>query len=396
MNNRPIDDHRTGLQALAQQLYRKDPLLVLVRDKLHIGLGWSILTIAVLFIVALVGIPLLFKAPFDKAPLRQSLFATVIQAAVVMPVILALYWLMPDYLARLFATLEKKDLVGESRQTGGKPYNRFLVSLVATVNDWRWMALALASVVCYWGYRLELFGQVPADYTQLMPLPEWARLLMRLLLLLVYSPVTYGGILAVIKFLVGLVFSYRFFDLFKIKVNPLDPDGAGGCGVIGQMLVSSVLILTVFGVAAVSMAILDLSQGTNPAGRPEVFAFGAIYLFMTPMLFISWLWLPHRAMVEARDEILHRLADEFRQTMCGSFPSRTDTAEAIKTKTDRLEEVQRQYKLISETFPIWPLRTHALRSLVGTSVLPLISSLVSGFFPAIRAAVLTLLGAKQP
>ncbi len=144
------------------------------------------------------------------------------------------------------------------------------------------------------------------------------------------------------------------------------------------------------------MTILDLSQGMNPIKRPEFWVLGAIYLFMTPMLFISWLWLPHRAMLEARDEVLRRSADEFRRTMHDSFALPTDTAETIKAKTDRLEEVKRQYQLVSETFPTWPLRADALRSLVGTSVLPLLSSLVSSSFPAIRSAVLALFGVKAP
>ncbi len=388
MNEKPIDNPRTSQQVLTQQLYKKDPLLVLLRDKLHINLGAGILIVALLFFVSAAGIPAFFNKPL----VEQELLRVFVQATFGIPVTIALYWLVPDYLAWLFATLETKDLVGESRQPGEKSYNHFLADLIAAVNDWRWIAVALAWVAYYWVFRL--FGQLPREPALIFE-EEWARFLVRLLFLLIYTPIFYGAVLGIIKLSVGLIFTWRFFDRFKIKVNPLDPDGAGGYGILGQMLVSSVLISTGSGGIAAVVIILSLPMG-NLTKYPEALIFCAIYLFVTPMLFISWLWLPHRAMVEARDEILSRLAGEFRQTMHGSFPSQTNTTEAIRAKTDRLEEIKRQYKLISETFPIWPLRIDALRTIVGTSLLPLISSLISGLIPTIQATVLNFLGRNQP
>jgi hypothetical protein len=179
--------------------------------------------------------------------------------------------------------------------------------------------------------------------------------------------------------LVGVPLIGRFFRSFKIQVNPLSPDGAGGIGFVGQMLIDSALIATAFGAAATGLVYVNLAAGNNPLGRVEIIILSLIYLVLTPLLFFSLMWAPHRALIRAREDALKPLADEYRQVSLQEIHSKKKNIDAIKSKTDHLIEIKRQYQLIEETFPVWPLDTRSLRGLLATSILPAVSTLFSGF-----------------
>jgi hypothetical protein len=383
MNDRRAEGAK-AFNSLARRLYQRDPLLVLVRDKLHIGLGWSTAGMALLTGGVILGWPALLKSPEPSGGFVVGL----VQSFIIFPLGILIYMLLPGFLAGLFTTLQEKKAIGDRRQAGVESYDRFLARWIDSANNAWWMAIALGLVLLYWLYRL--FANVPGDVTLLTP--KGLRTWQRLTILLVYTPVMYGAALSLVRLVIGVIFTQRLFHLFKIRVNPLNPDGAGGLGVIGQKLTISVLFATALGAGATGMIIFDISAGHNPFLRPETWALGAIYLALTPLLFATWLWLPHRALLEAREEALKPLADEFLHAMSQAEPSHEDDAQAIKAKTERLAEIKRQYEFLRDTFPTWPLQNNALNRLVATSGLPLISSLVSGLIPGARDAILRLLG----
>jgi hypothetical protein len=187
------------------------------------------------------------------------------------------------------------------------------------------------------------------------------------------------GVVTLGRILVGIPFIGRFFQSFNIQINPLSPDGAGGIGFVGQMLIISALIATAFGVAATGLVYVNLAAGHNPLGRVEIIILSAVYLVFTPLLFYNLLWSPHRALIRAREDALKPLADEYRQVSLQDIRSGKKNVDAIKSKTDHLVEIKRQYQLIEETFPVWPLDTRSLRGLLATSILPAVSTLFSGF-----------------
>ena len=55
-----------------------------------------------------------------------------------------------------------------------------------------------------------------------------------------------------------------------------------------------------------------------------------------------------------------------------------ESAEAIKAKTERLVEIKRQYDLVRDTYPVWPLPDQTLKRLVATASLPALSPFLSG------------------
>lgn len=375
MPDEPVAD--TINEELSQQFYQHDPLLVLLLDRLHLGAGWGAVCVALLAGVVLVG-------GFRLAGVavgQQAVLVAVLQAVLVLPIGMAIYLSLPSTLAGLFNTLRKNGVVAKSRQSGGGSYATFEQNLVATVDSRWWVITAALGVTVYWLYRLGLFGDVPDDMTQQAPLE--AQIWLRLAMLILYTPVIYGAIISLARFLAGLVYSHRLFRSFEIRVNPLHPDGSAGMAAIGRMLTISVLLATAVG----AIAVADLLTGSHPFLRLETWVLGAVYLVSLPLLFLGWLWSPHRAMVAARDEALSPLAAEFLRSIPTAASSVHEDAETIKANTDRIVEIKRQYELLAETFPVWPIRTAALNRLVVTSLLPLVSSLLASLIPSIWGSI---------
>ena len=83
---------RSSRTELARQLYRHDPLLVLVRDRLGLGVGWSALGMAVLTIAVLLGVPWLARVPFST----KGLVVSALQSLLIFPIGVVIYRVTPQ------------------------------------------------------------------------------------------------------------------------------------------------------------------------------------------------------------------------------------------------------------------------------------------------------------
>jgi hypothetical protein len=367
-----------------RQFYTGDPVLVFLRDKLHLEDGWIIAGSALLAGLALFGVPALLGIPVDL----NAFVTDLLEALVVIPLGLLLYLSLPNLFDDFFNTLADNGVIGPRREevAGPASYSAFLHDLVFQANRRGWVAGALGLAVAYWIYRLS--GSVAGDATAVGTLQT--QLLLRLAVLVAYTLSLYGVFFSIVRLLILLVFSVRLCRTFHVQVNPLHPDGSGGLAIVGRLLTTSVLIATIIGAAAVVMSLLFLARGANPLWRIETLLLGAIYLLLTPVLLYSWLWTPHRAMLEARDHVLRPLADEFQQAIHRSMPSAQDDAASVKAGTERLDEIKRRYELLHEAFPTFPVRTLVSSSLIVTSILPALSALLSSLMPSVQEALTRL------
>jgi hypothetical protein len=372
---------------LAKQFCRSDPLFRLLDERLRLEPTKIALVMALLTCVALWAELSLAGIPFS-----QSAPVVSFQAFIIFPLAIILYFAVPGFLAKPFMVLEKSDSVGKSFDPGGESYGGFREKMISSVNSLVWIGLAILLIAYYWYYRL--FTNVPSDPSRL--LPAEIRAWVRIVLLLMYSPLLYMGILTLGRLLVGLLYIGRFFQSFKIQINPMSPDGTGGIGFVGEMLITSALIATAFGVGATGLVYVNIAAGNNPLGRVEIIILGLIYLILTPLLFYSLMWSPHRALLWAREDALKPLADEYQQAFAQGKPSRRINVDAIKSKTDQLVEIKRQYELIRDSFPIWPLDISSLRSLLATSILPAVSTLFSGYISSLWKAIGEILKIGKP
>lgn len=366
---------------LAQQLYRRDPLYRVLNDRLHLGPTKIALSIAILTCTAL-SIELLLA----KMPLSDLVLMVSFQAFVIFPLAVVLYYAVPDFLAKPFMVLEKNGSVGAKIDDRVESYGTFREKMISAVNNFVWFGLALLMIVYYWYYRL--FTVVPSDPSQSLPVEirDW----MRIALLVLYSPLLYMGVVTLGRILIGLIFIGRFFQSFKLRINPMSPDGLGGIGFVGQMLVASALIATAIGAAAAGLVYVNLIAGHDPLKRLEIIILGLLYLILTPLLFYSLMWSPHQALLRARESALKPLSDEYQRVAMAEAGQKN--IDAVKSKTDHLVEIKRQYELIRDLFPVWPLNTISLRNLLATSILPAVSTLFSGWISDLWTAIGTRLG----
>jgi hypothetical protein len=365
-NQNPPPEART----LAQRLYQGDPLLVWLRDRRQISYSVWVVSLALLSFFLLAFLPRMVGVPLNAS----SFAVSALQGLIIMPLGFSLYLLIPDFVAGLYDVLHKGGVIGEACQEGDPAYPTFIDNLVADVNRRSWIVMALVLVALYWYYRLN----VPIEGDPTRDIPSQYRLWIRLIYLLIYSPLIYGALLTLVRFMLGLLYSHRLFRQFKLQINPLNPDGAGGLSHVGTMLVVSVLVAVLLGAASAGMIIFNISLGLNPFTRAETIALGIIYLVFTPLLFAIWLWAPHQALLEARQEAMLPLATEYLRATEQALPVLEESAEAIKAKTERLVEIKRQYDLVRDTYPVWPLPDQTLKRLVATASLPALSPFLSG------------------
>ena len=224
-----------------KQFYSGDPLLRLLRDKLHLQDGWIIVGSGMLSGLALFGVPALFGFSANLNTFAISL----LEAFLVIPLGMLIYVSLPNVFDDLFNTLADNGVIGARRTDaiGPATYSAFLTDLVSQANRRVWVVGALGLSAAYWVYRLS--GDVAGDVTAIgTPAQQLAQ---RVALLIAYTPVLYGAFLSVARLLIALVFSARLFRTFHIQVNPLHPDGAGGLALIGHLLTISVLLATIIG-----------------------------------------------------------------------------------------------------------------------------------------------------
>lgn len=366
----------SGTILSAQQLYQHDPLLVLLKDKWCLNDFWVIAGVMVLpggvFLFWWLG----WASKVRWWVLGDTL-SVLLQTFVLFPLLFMIYLLVPVSIAGLFNTLRTNGVIGEHRrhQPSAETYENFVQQLVTWMNRSRWTVAILVIVVFYALYRLLLLEPRSPS-----PVPYW----MRVSAIVIYLPLMYATGMSVVRLLLAWVFTNWLFYLFPIQVKPLHPDGSGGLGALGRILWVSVGIMLW---EAFLLIATWLAQNLHWLGPPEMILLGAIYVVLTPSLFIGWLVFPHRVMVRVRDEALQPIADEFQQALIQSMSSAERDMRTVVAGTRRLAALKQRYDLVCDTFPTWPLEISVLSRVGVTVILPIVLSLIASLIPSVSQAL---------
>lgn len=377
---------QTGDQSsMTQSFYRHDWLLKLLLDKWHFTAGWAYILTTVIGLIIQVVLPALM----DRSSLNESnLLITLPQCLVVMPLGAVLYVVVPGMLARFFEDLRASLVVPPTTSEEDQAsYTRFVAHTAAAGESVWWKLVALVFMALYAYYRLAVGFN--SDFTG--PFPPGQRLVLRLAFLALYLPLIYAATTTIGRILTSLFSTPRLFRLFETQVNPLSPEGAGGLGKLGSMLIGSVLIATALGAAGAIMIIMNIASQKNIWSRPETIALWIVYLIFTPLILYCWLWAPHQALVRARSRAVQPLADEYRRVLSQSLPQEEDNLTAYQNRTELLEAIKAQHDLISDSYPVWPISTQSLKNLVATSSLPVVSPVITAALAWLTDRVLALM-----
>lgn len=357
----PINAGSFNTHLTAQQFYQSDPWLVFVKDKLHIDNIWNTAIFFVISILFNFSYGTFFlKDIHPAASLRDAL--NLLLLSVAFTSFYFIYLLLPTFMADMFDTLRANGVIGEYRQNSSKSisYKSFVENLLARANSRWWLAIIAMFTLLTWLQNafiqhphIPLFWNVYGLLVGILP-----------------EIYIIGFIL--VRVVLLLVFINRLFLLFTIHVKMLHPDGSGGLGSLEHIGWISVGMMF-----AISLAILAVTQRfVSPVG---IIITTASYIVFILALLIGWLALPHHMMIQAREELLQPLADEYERAVKETFPSITGDTEAIVAGTERLSALQDRYKLLRDNFPVWPLEIMQMRRLGVVLIVPVLLSLLPSF-----------------
>jgi hypothetical protein len=333
-----------------EQLY--DPLLVLFKVKLRLNNWWAITGMGVITTTGLYG----WLRLGTLTPLQ------ILIGSIVVPLWMGIYLFLPSTIADLFNGLWRNGVIGEYRadRPGSGSYKEFVEKQARWIHSRWWVGVAFFVLALYW---LSRFFFLHDDPIKIAPL--WLQCIM----IFVFSLVGYVGVLSIVWLLSMVVSINRLFHVFTIRVRPLHPDGSGGLGLFNRFLWISIALVMI-GVCSV----LPLS----PHSFNIYYILGAIvgYLITLPLLLTAWLAWPHHMMVQARNELLQPLIDEYEQAISETMPSAKGDTEAINAGTERLAALQKRYEQVRNSFPTWPIEIVQLRRLAIVLILPLLLSLL--------------------
>ncbi len=326
-----------------------DPLLALFK-RLGLNYWWIVAGMGVLSATGLYSWLLLGTL----TPL-QVLFGSI-----VVPLWMGIYLFLPHTMADLYNRLGRNGVIGEYCGEGPRPmtYKQFVAKQVRWIHSRWWVGVALFLLALYWFYRF-----LPGDPLKYGPL--W----LQGIVIFVFSLVGYIGFLSIVWLLSTVLSTNRLCRVFKIQVKPLHPDGSGGLGVFNHFLWISIALAMIGACSAISV-------GLHNFDVPYMLAAIVCYVITLPILLAAWLLMPHYAMVQARDEVLQPITDEYDQAINETMPSAKGNTAAIIDGTKRLAALQKRYKQIRDSFPTWPIEVVQLHRLAIVLILPLLFSLL--------------------
>lgn len=347
----------------SRSLYQHDPLLVLLKDKLQLGTPWIV--VGGFFLGGLFSF---FLAPFTYGlhpfvSLGDTFDLLLFTLANTSSLLINL--LLPAAIASIFNTLQANGAIGPPRQErlGAMSYARFLKHTTAWI-DSRWWSIAIVIFTILY-YLYTLFINNPQSLT-LPPsfLLAWY--------ILVFLPEIYLFFFGSLRMILLLIFVNRLFYLFNIRVRPLHADGSGGLAALSLMWWMSAAVLFV-GAILIFAVLGHLSARLSPL---EITGVTIGYLIVVIILAIGWLALPHHVMIQARNEHLKPITEEYEQVLMETRPTGDEQTVQIVAGTERLSALKQRYELVRDSFPTWPLQFVEMRRLTVALLLPAIVSLL--------------------
>jgi hypothetical protein len=353
----PLKTGSLNTSLTPQQLYKGDPWLVFVKDKLQLDNIWNVTIFFVITIIINFSYTAISQDYHPTTSLLDTLHLLLLSFAFTSSYLI--YLLLPTFMAETFDTLRANGVIGAYRQKNSKSisYESFVKKLLAWTNSRWWLAIiAMISVLFWFVWEFIRMHQIP--------------LFLNILIFLSQEGVAiYIICFIIIRVVLLLLFINRLFLLFTIQVKPLHSDGSGGLGSLGYILWISAGMMI-----AISLGFLAASQRfASPGG---IIILTVLYLVFISALVIGWLALPHHMMLQARNELLQPITDEYEKAVKETLPSITGDTATIVADTERLTALQDRYKLLHDNFPVWPLEITQMRRLSVVLILPALISIL--------------------
>jgi hypothetical protein len=346
-------------QRIVEPSHLYDPLLVLLKVKLRLN-NWWIMTgcgiVAILVIVTLLA----------TNGWHTSFFSSPLQALALSAIFLTFagtYLSLPSATADLFNHLWTHEVIddGHADLPGSLSYPEFVQKQVRWMHSRWWAALALLAATAnplFFFFVHPIWIGIPLWFTVIGNFISFVG--------------DYAALLVIAWLAMIAITTQRLFRAFTIRVKPLHPDGSGGLGLFNRFMWTTLPLMLILGCGIAGWGSI-LSQGTD-----RIILVGDIllYLLAATLLLETWLVLPHRAMEQARNKLLHPLTAEYERALDETMSGNLGDTTVINEGTERLTALQKRYKQIHDSFPTWPSEIMQLRGLVTILILPVLLALL--------------------
>jgi hypothetical protein len=181
-----------------------------------------------------------------------------------------------------------------------------------------------------------------------------------------------------ILFISGL---YEFFrgELFKVKLNPLHPDGVNGLRALMELATLQATLILFLGLYASLKFIDKIYQQHGEAIEVGNMIILFSYVIFAPLLFFLILGSAHQKMREAKEEFLGVLSEAIAVLITSTSTVAQLSNENFNDNVSKLKFLQDQYALYSQRIPVWPFNWRSMQGFFGAVIAPVI--------PPITAAI---------
>jgi hypothetical protein len=173
--------------------------------------------------------------------------------------------------------------------------------------------------------------------------------------------------------IVAVVWFNRLFKRFKVQVDTLNPDRAGGFFPFGNLIVKAGYLIGIYGCTALVIVVeapYRRGEGFAFLLKPEVVPFLILYLLFAPTLFFVAFNNAHLAMKYARNFYLSQIAERYRTCLASMTASlRTCKSDELKGNADELVQIRRLHEIAWDS-PVWPVDTRNIARFFSGYLLP--------------------------
>lgn len=352
-----------------------DPLIILIRRKLHVDV-----------VFATIGIVLLLHVPIAVAIVKDDLWQSTIGrpgvsnnpgfwflSFVAYPATVFFFLWMPDGVWNVLTGLKDNGAIKEDGRL-----RQYLEDFSNFYKHWIWALLCLLVVLA-----LNIFLLHPIYSTRLLWWTRGEFIFWYNLSLLAF----YAFLLALIvaRILVAILWFNRLFRRFEIRVKILHPDGAGGLSPLGGFSVKIGYLIGIYGLTLVIIVLsqnITVSGEVSPQVNPPTILASFLYFVLAPISFFAPIGSAHSAMGKARDEFALRISERFDEEFVRLQASLGEGTEQIKASMEKIEQLQAMHAIVTG-FPIWPFNTE--------NTIRFFSSILSPILLVIISALITIL-----
>lgn len=188
------------------------------------------------------------------------------------------------------------------------------------------------------------------------------------------------GLLIVLRAIIVIYWLNKLFRDFTIDVKILHPDKAGGLSPLGEFSVFVGYVIGIYGLAVVAVLwshqtyLFPISQDKLQS-LPAIVLLVILYLILAPVVFFAPIGSAHKAMKNAKNQILFRVAEQYEKDFTkieNNLDTETDQLNKSLAKLDQLHKIHK----MASSFPIWPFNTSSIVRFFSSTLSPLIIVLI--------------------